>query len=385
MRLSDFIRARTERIAKEWEDFARTCEPAASKLNVEQLRDHILPLLRFLADDMDSTQTPAEQHDKAYGNREPSGTDDTEGEVHGGLRVIDGFTVDQVVGEFRALRASILRLWIAEDAADVAAHPEQIIRFNEAIDQLMTESVARHADLHAQAYEQSKRRDAFLATLAHELRGPLSAIANTVHLIQSFAATNADLAPMGALMSRQTQHLKRLLNDLLDLARIARDRISLEISLTDIRECVQDAIEANREAIAQKAHVLKVEVPPTPVVAEVDSTRIVQVTSNLVNNAAKYASEGSRIEVALSEDDAHAVIRVKDDGGFDPQLLPVIFDAFSANHHDDLGKTGLGIGLWLTRRLIELHAGTIEAFTEGPGRGAEFRARIPLRLAVSRH
>src|SRR5688572_18997438 len=151
-----------------------------------------------------------------------------EAEEHAALRIIDGFTVDQVVGEFRALRASILRLWSRREVGrDV--EPSEITRFNETIDQLLTESVARHAALDAEARNKSKTRDAFLGTLSHELRNPLSAIANGVHFVKATGAANPQLMSVANMMARQAGHLGRLLDDLLDLARISEDRIVLQV------------------------------------------------------------------------------------------------------------------------------------------------------------
>lgn len=383
MRLSDFIRRHSEEISKEWEDFARTCEPAAARMNVEQLRDHILPLLHFLAEDIEEPQTEFEQHEKAQGRQPRADPEASQAEVHAALRVIDRFTVDQVVAEYRALRASILRLWAKQRPTETEL--TQIIRFNESIDQMLGESVARHAELEATARQNSKRRDAFLATLSHELRGPLGALSNGVQIVAASGAANPTLAPVAAMMVRQTRHLHRLLNDLLDLARISRDRLSLQLAPTDIRDCIQDAVDANREQLTQKAHVLKVDIPEAPLLAEVDSTRIVQMMSNLLNNAAKHSPAGSKIEISLTCDKDQALISVRDDGiGIDPELLPRVFDAFYVNHETNLSKSGLGIGLWLSRRLVEMHGGTIVAKSEGPGRGAEFCATIPLRLTASR-
>jgi signal transduction histidine kinase len=256
MKLSDFIRRHSEEIAKEWEGFARTCEPAAVSMNMEQLRDHILPLLHFVADDIDEPQTASEQQEKAEGRQPRAEKGTNQAEAHAALRVIDGFTVDQVVGEYRALRASILRLWAKHPATK--AELTQIIRFNESIDQMLAESVARHAELEGVARETSSRRDAFIATLSHELRGPLGALTNGVHLVEASVATNSTLGSVTAMMLRQTRHLSRLLNDLLDLARISRDRISLNLEPTDIRDCVQDAIDANRDVLTQRNHLVNV-------------------------------------------------------------------------------------------------------------------------------
>jgi signal transduction histidine kinase len=384
MRLSDFIRTHSEQVANEWEAFARTCSPAAAKMNVDQLRDHILPLLRFVADDMDAPQTGFEQSEKAQGRQPLAKVEASEAETHAALRIIDGFTVDQVVGEFRALRASILRLWIERGSANIQADPTQITRFNESIDQMLTESVVRHGQLESQAREHSTSRDAFLATLSHELRGPLAAIVNGVYIVKASGTTNASLAPIAAMMSRQTQHLRRLLDDLLDYARISRNRLSISRLPTDIRQCVQDALDANSDGLTQGAHILKLYIPDAPLVGEVDCTRIVQVISILLNNAVKYSPAGSRINVSLTRENEHALISVRDDGnGIAAEMLPRIFDAFYVTKESNLAKHGLGIGLWLARRLVELHAGTIVAKSDGPTRGAEFCAAIPLTIAVA--
>lgn len=384
MRLSDFIRTHSEEIAKEWEAFARTCSPAAAKMNVDQLRDHILPLLRFVADDMDAPQTDFEQSEKAQGRQPLATAEASEAEKHAALRIIDGFTVDQVIGEFRALRASILRLWIKHRSADIQADPTQITRFNESIDQTLGESVRRHGHLETQAREHSTSRDAFLATLSHELRGPLAAIVNGVHIVQALGATNANLAPVAAMMSRQAQHLRRLLDDLLDLARISRNRLSISCVPTDIRQCVQDAVDANCEGLTQGTHILKVDIPEAPLVGQIDCTRVVQVISILLNNAVKYSPAGSRIDVSLIRENEYALISVRDEGiGIAAEMLPRIFDAFYVTNENNLVKHGLGIGLWLARRLVEMHAGTILAKSEGPTRGAEFCAAIPLTISVA--
>jgi signal transduction histidine kinase len=384
MRLSDFIRTRSEQIAQEWEVFARTCSPAAAKMNVDQLRDHILPLLRFVADDMDAPQTGFEQSEKAQGRQPPAKLEASEAETHAALRIIDGFTVDQVIGEFRALRASILRLWIERGAANIEADPSQITRFNESIDQMLTESVGRHGQLESRAREHSTSRDAFLATLSHELRGPFAAIANGVHIVKTLGATNAGLAPIAAMMSRQTQHLRRLLDDLLDHARISRNRLSINRVPTDIRQCVRDALDANSDGLTQGAHILTLHIPDTPLVGQVDCTRIVQVISILLNNAVKYSAAGSRIDLSLTRDSECALISVRDEGiGIAAEMQPRIFDAFYVSNANNLAKHGLGIGLWLARRLVELHAGTIVAKSEGLTQGAEFRVAIPLTIAAA--
>jgi signal transduction histidine kinase len=251
---------------------------------------------------------------------------------------------------------------------------------------MVSESVGRHGHLEIQAREHSSSRDAFLATLSHELRGPLGAIVNGVHIVKASGATNASLAPVAAMMSRQAQHLRRLLDDLLDLARISRNRLSISCVPTDVRQCVQDAVDANCQGLIQGAQILKLEIPEAPLVGEVDCTRIVQVISILLNNAVKYSTAGSRIDVSLTRDAEYALISVRDEGiGIAAEMLPRIFDAFYVSKENNLAKHGLGIGLWLARSLVQLHAGTIVAKSEGPTRGAEFCAAIPLVATSTSH
>jgi signal transduction histidine kinase len=147
---------------------------------------------------------------------------------------------------------------------------------------------------------------------------------------------------------------------------------------------VQDAVDANCEGLTPGAHILKLHVPEAPLVGEVDCTRIVQVISILLNNAVKYSPAGSRIDVSLTRDNEYARISVRDEGiGIAAEMQPRIFDAFYVTNENNLAKQGLGIGLWLARRLVELHAGTIVARSEGPTRGAEFCAAIPLAVSVA--
>jgi signal transduction histidine kinase len=212
----------------------------------------------------------------------------------------------------------------------------------------------------------------------------LAAIANSVYIVKASGATNASLAPIAAMMSRQTQHLRRLLDDLLDHARISRNRLSINRVPTDIRQCVQDALDANSDGLTQGAHILTLHIPDAPLVGEVDCTRIVQVISILLNNAVKYSAAGSRIDLSLTRDSECALISVRDEGiGIAAEMQPRIFDAFYVTNANNLAKHGLGIGLWLARRLVQLHAGTIVAKSDGLTQGAEFSAAIPLTIAAA--
>ena len=380
MKLSDFIRSHTSEIVQEWESFARTCLPAASTMDAARLRDHAIELLEFIADDMDLPQSDFEQAEKGSG-RAPRSAADTEAEKHAVMRVADGFSIDQVVGEFRALRASVLHLRTKEPITESGI--AEMTRFNECIDQVLSESVARHTRLVADVLRDANRqKDEFITTLSHELRNPVASISSCAQILIASGTKDPTVARVADILSRQTGHLARLLEDLLDVSRIARKRITLRVELTDIRKCVQDALDANSPLAAQKRQVMDVDMPGVPVTMHVDCTRVAQVVSNLVNNAVKYSPESSTIKVSLTVETDHAAVRVKDDGaGIEPGLLPHMFDAFYRNQEGDLAKQGLGIGLWLSRQLIEMQGGTITAHSEGPGTGAEFCVRLPLQLA----
>jgi len=380
MKLSAFIRSHTKEIAQEWDEFARTCLPAAGAMDDARLRDHVVTLLAFIADDMDSPQSSVEQTEKGKG-KGPRLDGDSEAETHAVLRAADQFTIEQVMAEFRALRASILRLSTKESTTP----PEvvEITRFNECIDQMLSESVARHAKIVAEDIrKESRAKEEFISTLSHELRNPVAAISNCSQLLNARGRADPSIARVADILARQTGHLARLLEDLLDVARISRGRINLRLAVTDIRKCVQDAVDSNSAVIVQNEQEVKVDMPSLPVMSNVDCTRVAQVLSNLVNNAAKYSPTAATIEVSLVCETNHAVMRVKDNGvGIEPDLLPHMFDAFHENRVTSLVGQGLGVGLWLSRQLVEMQGGTITAHSEGLGTGAEFCVRLPIQPA----
>lgn len=233
------------------------------------------------------------------------------------------------------------------------------------------------ARANADLREADQRKDAFLATLSHELRNPVGVITNAVAMLE---ARNADpqMRPTYAILSRQTAHIRRLLDDLLDVGRIARGRLELRPEAGDVRECVRHAVDANQFALARKTQSLVVDVPPTPVVATVDHARILQVVSNLIDNASKYSPHGSHIEVRVT-DGAGVSIEVSDNGpGIDDDVLPRVFDLFDQGGGRSPSE-GLGLGLGLCKRLVELHGGTISAASNVRGRGTTFLVQLPAR------
>jgi PAS domain S-box-containing protein len=230
--------------------------------------------------------------------------------------------------------------------------------------------------------EADRRKDEFLAMLAHELRNPLAPIRNAVHLQKLRAPLDPDLVWSRDVIDRQVQQMGRLLDDLLDVSRISRNKLELRRERVTLAEIVASAIETSRPGIKDRAHELSVRLPDEPVWLDADPSRLSQVFSNLLNNAAKFMEDGGHISVTAELRGAWVEVRVRDRGiGVDPALLPRIFDTFTqaAPAHS---RDGLGIGLSLARGLVELHGGGIEARSDGPGTGCELVVRLPLADAA---
>ncbi len=238
-------------------------------------------------------------------------------------------------------------------------------------DRLEMESALKEAD---------RRKDEFLATLAHELRNPLAPIRNGLQILQMAGGDPSILDEARTLMERQVAHMVRLIDDLLDVSRITRDRLELRRERVDLANVIGAAVETSRPLIEASRHRLAVALPPGPIPVDADPTRLAQVFANLLNNAAKYTEPGGQIvlEAELRGDEVIATVR--DDGvGIPPELLPRVFDLFmQVDRSLERSQGGLGIGLTLVRRLVEMHGGSIEARSDGRGRGSAFVVRLPL-------
>jgi PAS domain S-box-containing protein len=227
--------------------------------------------------------------------------------------------------------------------------------------------------------EADRRKDAFLATLAHELRNPLSPISNALQLWQSVEQNPAEMERLRGLMERQVRQMTRLIDDLMDVSRITRGKIHLRRQSVDLATLVAGAVEAVRPMIDAHHHQLVVDLPAEPIWVDGDVARLTQVFANILNNAAKYTSKGGEIHVAASRTNGRAVVRIRDNGpGIPPQMLSAIFDAFrQVDETLDRAHGGLGIGLTLVKQLIELHGGTVTAHSDGVNQGSEFVVELP--------
>ncbi|HEY2735823.1 MAG TPA: response regulator, partial [Polyangiales bacterium] len=226
-----------------------------------------------------------------------------------------------------------------------------------------------------------RRKDQFLAVLSHELRNPLAPLVTGLELLRDQLAAHPELDPRVSrtrmIMERQVQHLTRLVDDLLDISRITSGKIELRKTRVDVRDAIEQAIATSRPMIEQQQHALACSLPPGPVMVEGDSVRLVQVVSNLLNNAARYTPKRGQIHVDIAPADDQVEIRVRDNGcGIAPEFLSQVFDTFAQERRERGG--GLGLGLTVVRQIVALHGGSVEAASEGRDRGSEFVVRLPL-------
>jgi CheY-like chemotaxis protein len=269
------------------------------------------------------------------------------------------------------------RAWTPEEVELVR---ETAQRTWEAIERARAEEQLRQADA---------RKDEFLALLAHELRNPLAPIRTGLELIRLGGDTVGAVERVRGMMERQVGHMVRLIDDLLDVARITSGKIALQREPTLLGGLVRSAVEANRAAMAAKRIELSVELPKDDCVIDVDPTRFVQILSNLLHNAAKFTNQGGAVRLsatitqATSDAISQVSISVVDSGiGISPEFLPRMFDLFTQGGTGS-SQPGLGIGLALARRLVELHSGHLDARSEGHGRGSEFVVQVPLATTQS--
>ncbi len=231
-----------------------------------------------------------------------------------------------------------------------------------------------------QLTQADRRKDEFLAMLAHELRNPLAPLRNALEMMKLSGAAGPQLEPTRQMMERQVQQLVRLVDDLLDVSRITHGKIQLHKEPVELATVVAQALETSRTLLDARKQQLTVSLPSEPLWLDADLTRLAQVMGNLLNNAAKYTEEGGQIWLTAQRERNEVVIRVKDTGiGMTREMLKVAFDLFAqADRSLDRSQGGLGIGLTLVRRLVQLHGGSVQALSDGPGRGSEFVVRLPL-------
>jgi signal transduction histidine kinase len=263
---------------------------------------------------------------------------------------------------------------------DLAVAQEELRLLNAELEHRVQERTAENARLVGHLREADRRKDEFLATLAHELRNPLAPIRNALEILRLGSAPSAPMERARAMIDRQTERLARLVDDLLDVSRVARGKLALNREPVDLAEAVERGVEAVAEHAKDRG--VKVTNEPSGAAVRVlaDPGRVDQILANLLTNAVKYTDRRGRVTVAVGAEDGFGVVRVRDTGvGIAPEVLPQVFELFvqseqSAGH----AEGGLGIGLHLVRELVGLQGGTVTAHSEGVGRGSEFVVRLPL-------
>lgn len=353
MRLAEFIETNTEEILSAWEAFARTLMPAAGVLDAAALRDHAEQILITVARDLGTSQSRSEQAAKSRGEAPRSSQDpETAAETHAVLRATSGFTMQQMVAEYRALRASVLRLW--EDAYEPGPDTlRDVTRFNEAIDQAVAESVNFFT------LEAERARNVFLGVLGHDLRGPLNAILLTSRLLSQLN-DGTPVSAVTARLIRGGERMRQLLDDLLDYSRASLDLgIAIAPASMDLALACQEEIELQRAAWPETTVELTTEGPTQGVW---DASRLKQVLGNLIANAAKYGERGTPIIVRLVGNDDGVILFVENTGpAISVAGMQGLFEPLKRGAHGDLQheRTSLGLGLFIVRQIVHAHGGTV--------------------------
>jgi len=377
MRLADFIRENSQQIVSEWAAFARTLTPVADDMTPLALRDHILEILAFIVRDIESPQTSSEQKQKSQGKKEKDSTP-TAAETHAALRLAGGFDIDQMVSEYRALRASVIKLWAKTNAQMSNADIIDLTRFNESIDQELAESVSHYTK------KVSYSKDLFVGILSHDLRSPLNVISMSAQLMLNMGALNKKEAlnerqtMLATQIFESTSRIITLINDLLDVTR-ARFGSGLPIirSSMDIGFVSRQLVNEMRAAYPMR--IINLEVSGD-LKGKWDKARIGQVFSNLIGNAVQYSFKDSSIDVAVKGDPEAIQLSVHNEGvPISPQKTEVLFDALTRaaiDEGDHPDAINLGLGLYITKEIVVSHGGTIDV-TSSEEDGTTFTARFP--------
>lgn len=375
MRLSDFILGNMEPIMQAWEDFARTIEPPALTMDDTELRDHAKLMLRAIALDLTTPQTGFERLEKSQG-RAPSAKADTAAETHAEARLLSGYSVEQLVSEYRALRASVLHLWTSATTARQSTDMDDVTRFNEGIDQALAESVARYAKLVKQS------ENMFLAILGHDLRNPLGTVITGATYIMRATDLPGKYVLAATRIFNSGQRMGKLIADLIDFTRTHLGAgIPTRPRRMNLAEVCLNVVDELRTSHPERI------VDFDPVTREDihgDSDRLAQVLSNMIGNALQYGTRHEPVRVWLSSTADHVTVAVNNRGPVIPAgKIGSVFDPlvrFAA--YDDLDEardTSLGIGMFIARQVVVAHAGTMDVASNETD-GTTFSIRLPRRL-----
>ncbi|QXI26323.1 sensor histidine kinase [Pseudomonas vanderleydeniana] len=373
MRLSNFIMQNLEPILQEWERFARSIETPFQSLDASALRNQAEQMLTCIALDLRTPQTAQQEYEKSQG-RAPSDESDAAAHSHAQARWFAGFSLNQVVAEYRALRASVLRLWLADASPELAYRTDDMLRFNEAIDQLLTESVSAYEEV----LEQTRKR--VLGIVGHDLRSPLGAILMSADLLNRTTDLDERAKDLSLQIATSVRRANHIVNDMLDLTRcnlgegIAMNKQTVDLALI-CTQVIRELQAVHREVA------IHVECQETPVVGQFDTSRIGQVFSNLISNAIQHGDQCKPIDVLLKQNAIETVFSVHNQGEPIPaSVMPFLFnpDERYSRYSDPerKSKAGLGLGLFIANEIVAGHGGHIKVKSTRSG-GTLFQVLIP--------
>lgn len=375
MRLSDFILKNIEPILQTWEDFARSLETPGTPLDREDLRDHAHAMLLAIADDLRNAQSSQQQAEKSKGH--DTRNDTTAANVHALSRLLSGFTIEQVVAEFRALRASVIKQWVNDASKKADIDVEDMIRFNEAIDQALARSVGSYT----KAVQAS--RNVFLGILGHDLRTPLGAIMLGADALLRTDDLSARATKITSRIYTSVKRASRIVGDLLDFTR-SQLGPGLPVSKTrsDVAPALERVVEELRMVNPNATILLE---SPVSAIGLYDATRLEQVFSNLIGNAVQHGDPQAAITVALTATDDTLRFTVHNTGAVIPEeVLGSIFnplDRYSPESPIDKGPhASLGLGLFIASEIVSAHQGHVDV-TSSAEAGTVFVVEIPTGAA----
>lgn len=378
LRLADFIRENTDQIISEWSNFARTLMPAGTEITPLALTDHISALLVFIADDLESPQTSGDQIKKSHGHDQKEGKIKCgAAEKHAALRLAGGFDLDQMISEYRALRASIVKLWGLKQVHQENTNLEDLIRFNEAVDQAITESTSYYTK------KIDYSRNMFLGILGHDLRNPIGAASMCAQLLIKMGALDVKQTALVSQVIDSNSRATQIINDLLDLARTGFGSdltvIKRPMDMGAVSKQMVDEMQAcygGREIILTITGNMR---------GNWDRARIEQVFSNLIGNAIQYSFKDTPVHVSVKGETEEITLSVHNKGFPIPyHKVGRIFDALtretenqdSGDVEEQIESTNLGLGLYITKKIVTAHGGSV-GVTSTEKEGTEFTARLP--------
>ncbi|MDI1228553.1 MAG: HAMP domain-containing sensor histidine kinase [bacterium] len=372
MDLSTFIRSNEEPIIREWEEFAKTLLPAPANLDRDRRRDHIRALLTFIADDLGSSQTHIEQADKSKGRGpEANGYIDSAAQVHADVRFMDGLDIIQMVSEFRALRASVIKLWNKEHKGTTEGF-DDATRFHEAIDQIVMESLVRYNN------NINRARNLFLGALVHDMRTPLAAVSNSAQILTLSKNLDDRQMRIAAQIERSTASVIQLVTHLIDATHVQLGKgVPVTPAQMDLAEAVSDAVRQAQAAHPGRSITLDIKGELT---GKWDSSRMNQVISNLIGNGIKHGSATSVISVVAKGDRERVTLSVHNEGDPIPsESQNMIFQPLirgSGDRQAESVSTSLGLGLFICKEIINGHGGEISV-TSTAKEGTTFIVSLP--------